>query len=99
MLVRVLEQVLKVHGRRLWGSKDLLASLHAAQLEEAEMQYLENRRHVDLLQARRAFEERRFQNAVDTFVLLGRESLSAADRRRLYQARKHLEADEPEVDG
>ena len=99
VLVRVGEEVLKVHGPRLWGSKDLLASLLAAEMEEAETQYLEHRRHVDLLQAYRAFEERRFQDAVHSFVLLGPESLSAADRRRLYQAHKHLEADESEVDG
>ena len=99
VLVRIVDEVLKVHGPRVWGSKDLLASLHAAQVEEAEAQHLADRRRVDLLQARRAFEERRFQDAVDTFVLLGPESLSAGDRRRLYQARKLLRADEPEVAG
>lgn len=39
---------------------------------------------------RRAFDEGRYAEARDNYVLIGEEELSAADRRRLYLARKHL---------
>ncbi len=41
-----------------------------------------------------AFEDGRYQAPVDDFVLVGDENLTAGDGRRLYEARKRLEASE-----
>jgi hypothetical protein len=95
LLRRVVAQVLAVHGPRLWDSKDTLDRLLATQADEVETRYLADRRQADLLQARRAYDEGRFQDAVDNFILIEPDSLSAGDRRRLHEARKRSESSGP----
>lgn len=90
LLERLVGDVLAVHGPQLWESESALRSLLATQADEVETRYLEDRHRVELIQARRAYDEGRFQEAIEGFVLIGNDSLSAGDRRRLYEARKKL---------
>jgi len=90
VLQRIAREVLAVHGPRLWGSATALEALVAEQANEAETTFLRNRRQADLLRARRAHDEGRFQEAIDSFVLMDPDTLSATDRRRLYEARKQV---------
>lgn len=78
---------------KVLDSERALENLLAVQSDESETHYLEDRRRVDLLHARRSFDEERWQEAIDTYVLLGAEALTAADRRRLHEARSHLRGD------
>lgn len=91
VLHRLVAEVLPTYGPRLWDSPEALSRALAASADEAEARYVEDCRRGDLLRARRAYEEGRLQEAVDGFVLLGSSALSAADRRRLHQARKRLD--------
>lgn len=92
VLGRIVVEVLQVHGPQLWESKDRIAEAEAAQAAEAGARCAEDRQRVRLLLARRAYDDERFQEAADAFVLAGEASLSAADRRRLYVARRRAEA-------
>ncbi|MGH9187353.1 MAG: hypothetical protein ACRD0U_16305 [Acidimicrobiales bacterium] len=91
VLHRMVRDVLDVYGWRLWTEPGHLAGLLAEQEAEVDAHYLDDLRRADLAKARRAFDEGRFQEAVDSFVLVGAEALSASDRRRLYEARKQVE--------
>lgn len=90
VLRRIVTEVLMVHGPRLWESPNEIARLLDAQADEVEGRHPADRHEADLTQARRAFDEGRFQDAVDRFVLVDPTSLSAGDQRRLYEARQHL---------
>lgn len=90
-LERVLAEVLDVYGPPVWNEPSRMARLLAERSAEAEAHYLENTRGVQLMKARRAFEDGRYQAAVDDFVLVGDENLRAGDRRLLYEARKRHE--------
>lgn len=85
-----MEGILKDHALELCNSEHELRRLLAMQHDEAETDYLKAQRTSDLHRARRAFEEGRLEEAVDGYVLLGPDQLTAADRRRLHQARAGL---------
>lgn len=87
LLQRLATDVLPI-ASNVWESEPAIEALLAAQADEAETRYLEDRRRADLLRARRHYDEGRFQDAVDAYVLIGPEALSAGDRRRLYEARQ-----------
>lgn len=89
LLRRLASDVLPI-GAEVWDSETALEALLVAQAEEAETRYLEDRRRADLLHARRCYDEGRFQDALDTYVLIGPEALPAGDRRRLYEARQKV---------
>ncbi len=88
VLRKVEAEVLPV-ALQLVEAEDLEAQI-AQQDDEAESRYLEDRRMADLEMARRAFTEERWQDAVDRWVLLEDDALSARDRRQLFEARKRL---------
>lgn len=76
----------------VWQSEEAIGTLLVAQAEEVERTHQAERRRADLVQARQALEAGRLQQAIDAYVLLDPETLPAADRRRLLQARRQLEA-------
>lgn len=90
VLVYLTHQVLPRYGRPLWEDDALFASLLAEQQVEAEQEHQQAVDRALLVAARRAFEDGNYRVAVDNYVLFDRERLSAADRRRLYQARARL---------
>lgn len=94
LLRRLASDVLPV-GAEVWDSEPALEALLAAQAEEADTRYLEDRRRGDLLHARRCYDEGRFQDALDAYVLIGNEVLGAGDRRRLYEARQKVRGSAP----
>lgn len=89
VLERFVTEVVPV-ACEVWDSPARIATLLAECAHEAESRNLEDRRRQDLLRARRAYDGDRFQEAIDRYVLMGPESLSAGDRRRLFVARKHV---------
>lgn len=90
VLRRVLTEVVDVHGPPLWDGQTRLARLLAEQAEEMQAAYLDASRQADLAKARRSYDQARYQEAIDGFVLVGNEDLTARDRRHLYEARKRL---------
>ena len=91
LLQRIASDVLPA-ARKIWASEPGLEALLAAQADEADTRYLEDRRRADLLRARRCYDDGRFQDAVDAYVLIGPDALSAGDRRRFYEARQKIRA-------
>lgn len=90
VLARIIRELMP-HAVSLWNDEETLVGLIAEQDVELEKDYQERVRSSELKAARRAFDEGRYAEARDYYVLLGsEEELSAADRRRLYLARKHL---------
>ena len=90
VLERVIREVMP-HASSLWNDEERIVALVAEQDVELDKDYQERVQSSELKAARRAFDEGRYAEARDYYVLLGgEEELSAADRRRLYLARKHL---------
>ncbi|MBW3634821.1 MAG: hypothetical protein KY456_17515 [Chloroflexi bacterium] len=90
VLSRISEDVIP-HAASVWDSEEAIIGFLAEQQIDIDNHHLETRQRVQKLAARRAFDEGRYAEARDNYVLLGgEEELSAADRRRLYLARKHL---------
>lgn len=89
VLGRVIEQVMP-HSVSLWESEETMIGLHAEQQAQIDKHYQETTHRGQVLAARRAFDAGRYAEARDSYVLIGEDGLSAADRRRLYLARKHL---------
>lgn len=58
------------------------------QAKEVEAQYQEDLRRSGLAQARSAFDAERYADSVSAYVLIGSDTLSAGDRRRLLLARR-----------
>jgi len=80
---RVVDDLLVPYGPDLWDSPDRLERHLDEQADEAETRYLTDVRHADLMAARRAFDE-----AILKYTLLDPASLSAADKRKLFLARR-----------
>jgi hypothetical protein len=92
VLARIASELLPGYGRRLWEDDSLFSRTLAEQDAEMHASYRAAADRSTLLTARRAFDDGQYQAAADQYVLLGTENLTAADARRLYQARARLKA-------
>jgi hypothetical protein len=90
VLSRLLDEVLRPYGVPVWNDHERVESMLSRQADEAESRYLAGQRDADLRRARRAFDEGRFQDSVDSYVQVDGAALTAGDRRRLHLARKQL---------
>jgi hypothetical protein len=92
VLTRITSELLPSYGQRLWEDDSLFSRVLAAQDAEVHSSYRAMKDRSTLLAARRAFEDGQYQAAVDQYVLLGTEELTAADLRRLHQAKAKLKS-------
>lgn len=93
LLEKLVSEVLTPHGPSLWADRSRLATLTAEQEAEVQLRFMEDELEAQLALARWSFDNDRFAEARDRFVLVGEDRLSAADRRRLHVSRTKAAAE------
>jgi hypothetical protein len=89
-LARIVEDVIWPFASDLWEDEERLERVLSAQADDAEQRYLVDQREADLRRARRAFDDGRFQDALDAYIQVSESALSASDRRKVLLARRQV---------